>query len=523
MPKVEIGISWHYKRNLYISTVYLCIMQRIALIQPIVKIGKTLRIQKSPTGIQFVGAQLKKHGHKVMLFHEETTNELINKILKFNPTHIGISTMTANFLEGKLVAEKIKQKLSNIPITLGGWHASGCANSYINEYESLSLEEILNKNSPFDYIIIGEGELTFCELIKRLENKESVSDIKGIGYLNNENKIVVSRGERIKDLDSLENPIWDDLNIDKYRDLRSGELDLSIHVQRGCRFNCAYCATPDLYHNGQTRQSVTKTVQYIKYLIDKFHPDVITFTDEDFLGNLTWVEELCDKLIKININTKVKFDTFASTYDIIKADERNILKKMKLAGFNSYFVGIESLNEKTLTIYNRPLNKEKPIEYYMTLIQKAIDVSNDAGLVFLADYMIGAFWENEDDVKSGFERLKTLKNIPYVYLPILTPMPGTALWKYVIDNDLLIKNKKGNVDWDKYNASSSTVKLNYDVVNLRNKLEIEFYTSKQYIQDMNSNISKDQNKLNYYKGVFNRFCKEYPESKELKTILDSLS
>jgi len=496
-------------------------MLKIALVQPIVEIGKSLRIQKSPTGIQVVGAQLKKQGYNVKLFHDVVSKKLIKDILEFAPDHLGISTMTANFLAGKDLANQIKKKNKNIIITLGGWHVSGCANSYMNNYETWSLKEILNKESPFDFIVVGEGDLIYPELIKRLKSKKSFEDLKGLGYFKN-NKIYVSKSDRVNNLDALEDPIWDNLDINKYRDLRSNELDLSIHVQRGCRFNCAYCSTPNLYSGLPKRLSVERTIKYIKYLVKKYSPDVITFTDEDFFSNLPWIEKLCDLLIKEKINNKVVFDTFGSIHDIIKASKIGLLKKMKLAGFNSYFVGIESLNKKTLTIYNRPLNREKPIKEYLDLVQEAINVSLDAGLVFLADYMVGAFWENEKDVCLGFKRLTKLKNIPYVYLPILTPMPGTLLWKYVVDNNLLLKTKN-KLDWNNYNASSSSVKLNYDVVKLRNTLEQEFYTSKQYLKEMKINIKENKNKHNYYSGLFSKLEKDYPKNKKIKIVLKELN
>ena len=493
---------------------------KIALIQPIVKIGKTLRIQKSPAGIQYIGAQLKKAGYKVKLFHEIINRAVIKTVLEFNPDQIGISTMTANFLAGKELASQIKKQNKKVIITLGGWHATGSANSYLNNYEDITIKEILYKKSPFDFIVVGEGELVYSELIEKLRNNKPISDIVGLGYIE-QNKIILSRANRILDLDSLEDPIWDGLDINKYRDLRSGELDLSLHIQRGCRFNCAYCSTPNMYQGKQTRLSAKRAAKQIKYLVDNFSPNVITFTDEDFFGNLPWIDGLCNEIIKLKLNKKIKFDTFGSINDIIRASESGLLKKMKTAGFNSYFVGIESLNKKTLLNYNRPIKKERPIKEYLKTIQKAIDLSNDAGLIFLPDYMVGAFWESEKEVISGFNKLKKLKNIPYVYLPILTPMPGTKLWNFVFEKDLIItKNEK--IDWNKYNASSQTVKLGYDVVNLRNKLEIEFYTSKQYLTEMNTKIKTEKNQKSYYLGLFNKLSKDHSKSAKIKNTLQKI-
>ena len=300
----------------------------VILFQPIVDIGKSLRIQKSPTGIQAVAAYLKSKNYNVKMIHDIVNDATISKVIKSNPTHIGVSAMTANFHKAKEFAYLIKKHLPDAIITLGGWHVSGCAKSFSENYEKETMIEILNKESPFDYIIIGEGEISYFELVNRLDKNLPVNDIPGIGYLSDE-KIIINPSERIEDLDSLPIPIWDGLDINKYKDLRTGFMDLSIHVQRGCRFNCSYCATPNLCPGEPRRLSVKKTIEYLKYIVENFKPTIITFTDEDFLSNLEWLEELCDKIISSGLNKITKYDTFASLYDIIVADQKGLLKKMK--------------------------------------------------------------------------------------------------------------------------------------------------------------------------------------------------
>lgn len=491
---------------------------RIALIQPIVGIGKALRIQKSPTGMQSIAAQLERAGHNVRMFHEEVKEPLLKEIREFNPDFAGISTMTANFLAGKELSRKIKEINPGITVVLGGWHASGCAVSYLNSHETFTLEEILNSNSCFDFIFVGEGELVILELIERVEQGKTLEDLKGIGYLDGE-KIMVSRGERITDLDKLEFPSWNNLNIDKYRDLRTGELDLSVHAQRGCRFKCAYCATPDLYPGKPERFSPKGVVDYIQQLVERFNPSVITFTDEDFMAEMSWLEQLCDELIERKLNQKVKFDSFASTNDIIRASESGVLDKMKKANFGSYFVGIESLNTETIQKYERPCKKGIKIEEYMEETQKAIDLSNKAGLKFLGDYMIGAFWETEEQVREGFSRLTKLSGMPYVYLPILSPMPGTKLWKMAVDNDAIIKQKDGSIDWGRYDCSHQVTKTSYNAEELRDELEQEFYTSPQYQKDMTEAIKRNpDSREGFYLPFIKKLSIDHPKNEKLKEM-----
>jgi radical SAM superfamily enzyme YgiQ (UPF0313 family) len=157
----------------------------------------------------------------------------------------------------------------------------------------------------------------------------------------------------------------------------------------------------------------------------------------------------------------------------------------------------------------------------MDKIQEAINYSRESGLIFFADYMIGAPWETKKEIEKGFNRLLKLTNIPYVYLPVFTPMPGTPLWKYVIKENKLIK-KNNKIDWSKYNCSLKTIKLNYNTKTLREKLEQKFYTTKKYKQNVIEDIKKDQKYKQLYYPIIKKMSLDYPKNKILKTFKEEI-
>ena len=314
--------------------------KRIALIQPRIETGKSLGIKKSPESIQSLAGQLEKD-HEVKMFHSESGDELNNQLEEFKPEIVGISTMTPNFPEGKIIAQEIKQTRKDVLIVLGGWHASGAIQAYKKGQEAETYNEIVDKDSPFDYVVVGEGDLIFPELIRRFETGETIDELEGIG---------LNTAKRIKNLDILSNPSWKGLDIDEYRDQRTGSLDLSVHFNRACRFKCGFCSTSTVYGRGVTTFSPERALEYIKEVTEK-GPDVITFTDEDFFGKLSWVKALVDLLEQEDIKG-VEFDTFASINDILRVDYE-LLSRMKKVGFNSFTVGIESLNPSVLRDYNK--------------------------------------------------------------------------------------------------------------------------------------------------------------------------
>jgi radical SAM superfamily enzyme YgiQ (UPF0313 family) len=445
-----------------------------------------------------------------------------------------------NFPLSQEFAREVKRHNGKIPITLGGWHASGCAESYNKGYEKWSLKEILNPESPFNFIVWGEGDLVYPELIAILESTKSenrfvtLEKTKGIGYLLPNGKIKLSRADRIINLDSLPDPDWEGLEISVYKDQRTGELDLSAHSQRGCRFRCTYCETPVVYLGKPARFSVERAISHVKYLIDKFGPNTITFTDEDFLADLIYIEELCEGIRKKDLQKRVKFDTFASVNDISRADGRGTLRVMKNANYSSYFVGIESLNPKTLKVYNRQCPHERGkvnLNKYMEQIQKAIDISNQNGLIFMGDYMIGGITTDQDgryrieteyEIREGFERYKQLRGMPYTYMPIFMPLVGTPIWKIAVDHDLVLR-ENGRIPWEKYDASQQVTKADCDLTHLRDKLEQDLFTSKGYLKDIKMLVSTHPNLLGYYEGLYKKLSKDYHDNSEFPRIFERIS
>lgn len=508
--------------------------KRIALVQPYIPAGKSLGIEKAPESIQALAGQLEREGHSVQMFHEQAGEELDHKLAEFDPDYVGISTMTANFPEGKKVAKAVKGRNPQTPVILGGWHASGVVQAYLRGQESETIEEILNSDSPIDFLVAGEGDLVLPEIVRRLSSGEDARQLNGVGYLS-DGEINVTVADRVKNLDDLTDPSWTGLPVDKYRDKRTGSLDLSVHFNRACRFACGFCSTATVYGKGVRTFGAERAVDYVESLLEEFSPEVITFTDEDFFANPRWVAEVVRLFGERDLHGKygVEFDTFASINDIHRLEqrgEREFLERMKQAGFNSFTVGVESLNPQVLRKYNKELMilptmtreqkdayKQGPPEeqdrmlvgHYLACTQRAINFAHQHGILVVGDYIFGNLGETEEQVREGFEMFSGLQNLHVAYLPIFTPFPGTGLWKEAYDSGRLARTPEGNIDWARFDASAGALDLGYDIEGLRNQFELEFYTSERFRRDMHDEIKRTPEKvgmfkarLNYLNGLF---------------------
>lgn len=524
------------------------VVKRIALIQPLFPRGKSLGIQKAPESIMVLAGLLEKLGYCVCMFHEAVGAKLQEEIEFFSPDFVGISTMTPNFPEGRRIAMELKLWRPKLPIALGGWHASGCVHAYLSGQENESIRELLNPCSPFDYVVAGEGEEALPYLLRCLVNDSPIQPGNGISFFN-DGQMWVNPSVRVKNLEQLPWPSWSGLNVGSYRDQRSGALDLSVHFNRSCRFKCGFCSTPVVYGQGVRTIPAREAVEYIEYLVERFRPQVITFTDEDFFAQPRWVDELVGLLKNRNFASKygVSFDTFASVNDLHRYREQNhagFLDRMTAAGFRSFTIGIESFNPEVLIRYNKEqmilpmMSREERrayaglelrqkrvmlVKHYHQRVQEAINFACEHDLLVVGDYMIGNLGESVADVRMGFKMFKRLHNLVVAYIPVFTPFPGTSVWAEAYSSGCLPRLNDGGINWGCFDASSGVIDQGYDVAAIRNEMEIQFYTSDRYWEDMNKMLHLKPESRAMFEGRFNYLDREFPGDPRIQQMILLLS
>ncbi len=402
-----------------------------------------------PLGLEYIGAVLQEEGYNVNLLQQKNklADKFLQEILDTKPDLVGFSTMTYNFPLSKSLANVIKETDSNIYTVFGGVHIS----SHLKSIDDKAI----------DFGIIGEGEHTFRDLVKALDNGQNPKKVKGIAYWDNGVKFTGPK-ERIENLDELPFPLRTRENLETatinsimYPSRSEQKAVASIAYSRGCPYGCSYCASKNIWGKTVKWRSAKDVVKEIKELQKKFGTNTLFFTDLTFNVNPKKVYEICDELKhqKIDINWYAMLRI--ADPDGRPLADKKFLKAMKDSGCSKVSYGIETVIPEIQKDYNKPLSLEG--------IREILEVGDSIGLINKGYFIIG---DPRIESKETVEKTKKIiSGLPLddIRISFLTPFPGTDLYEQYKS-----ENRITTDDFARY--SSDELILRLDKIN-KNDLE----------------------------------------------------
>ena len=385
--------------------------------------------------ISSIAGNIKPH-HDVALadlvLKRKTLLASVKNILEsYRPDVIGLSAMTFQFDTARRLADYIKDLYPNTQIAVGGYHATLM-------YEEIASSE---EGKSFDFIVRGEGEKTFDELLDAIEGKRTLADVPGLSYRHN-GGFSHNEPRPLDNLDTLQLPrrnarVWQGYFF-------SGKgLDM-IETSRGCTMTCNFCSMNRMYGRTFRTYSFERIMQDLANA-KKYGAKYIAFADDNITLNVKRLEALCDAIVAAGHND-LRYIVQASTSGI--ASSPVLAEKMARAGIQIVFLGIENISERNLQIMNKGnvLDKTK----------KAIEYLHNNNILIVGGMILGHAEDKEEDIARNFEFFDKA-NIDFYGEQIITPYPKTGM------RDILIKEGlvTNSTDFKKYNGFWANVKTKY--------------------------------------------------------------
>lgn len=220
-------------------------------------------------------------------------------------------------------------------------------------YATIAVEHILNNCPSIDYLMVGDGDESFPQLIDCVKNNKDIKGVVNIFYRNENGKIICNEVKCV-DLNTLKHPkrLYTDF-------IENKGYSYSISSARGCGYaNCAFCYLKEYQKIGNQPRFRFKSPLYIadeiEELVKKYDIDKLSFCDEDFFGDKLGVERAIE-LFKILIDRNIKIDLHvnARASTIIWLAKNNYLDLCSKAGVKYMYVGLESYNDNSLKLFDK--------------------------------------------------------------------------------------------------------------------------------------------------------------------------
>ncbi len=394
-------------------------------------------------GIASIGANIEP-GHNVYLIDLIRKRRRVRKYLstilpKINPEIVGLSAMTWQFDTCLKIVRLIKKLLPRTRIAVGGYHAT------------LMYKEICASNlgNGIDFIVRGEGELTFRRLVQAVAGKDRFGDIPSLSFRTDSGFVHNPMGELL-DLSQVKPPIRDKRRLTWGYHIMNRSVEV-METSRGCTRSCNFCSIRHMYGRSFRPYPTERILNDIDSIYHTNKCRWIFISDDNFVLAPKRVIELCQGIIARRYQG-LHFVVQADCVTMAKNEE--MVRSMAEAGFKSIFLGIENVSKKNLEAAQKG--------DIVDASRQAIRICHKYGIMVVGGMIFGFPEDGEQEIIDNYKFLIAAE-VDTPYCQILTPYPKTGIRQQLLDAGLVTNSD----DFTRYNgmwANVRTHKLDSDTL-----------------------------------------------------------
>ena len=355
----------------------------------------------------------------------QTVTELMQK---FDPQVLGLSVMTFQRRTAGRIIELARSLKPNLKVAVGGYDPSLAPAAYAE--------------MGVDYIVRGEGEITFRDLLRALENGGSVEQIPGLSYRSG--KQWVHNSDRpVHGIENGEVRLPNrGARVLKGYTLLGRQVDV-IETSRGCTYDCSFCSIIEMRGRNFHTYTFDRVLADIRDARDH-GARTLFLVDDNITLNVRRFEALCRAIIDAGLN---HLDYFVQAMtSAIATHGETLAPLMRQAGFRYVFLGIENILEGDLAFLRAAAKNTDRANGHNNgnATVKAIDYLHQNKMLVVGGLIVGNPDDTSESIEANLEFARQYVDWPYIQHP--TPYPRTPMTKDFVDKGLIINQRLEEYD-----------------------------------------------------------------------------
>lgn len=364
-------------------------------------------------GVVLLGTIVRELGYDVTVMVEE--KRPFDRDAIFSADLVGISSITATAKNAYELAGEVMAR--GIPVVMGGPHPTHRTDEALQNC---------------DFVVRGEGEEALPALIKALERGEGYDQIAGLSYHDGDETRHVPEAPLVRDLDRWPDPDFNLVKGFSGSSIFTGKRIVPIQTSRGCPHDCSFCTvTATFGHRMRYRSPERVVAEMAKYDMKRTH---FFIYDDNFAANRRRTREMLEAFETLpnggpQWSTQVRADV---------ATDTELLDTMAARGCGAFYIGLESVNQETLSTTNKRQSFSDVSEHLRRIHSRGIAVHG----MFVFGFDTDGPGTMERTVR--FAQQTGLFSVQFM---VLTPLPGSRLAQELEDDGRVLTQ-----DWSLYDA-----------------------------------------------------------------------
>lgn len=341
---------------------------------------------------------------------------------------VGISCLFSVYWPVTLrLASRIREKFPEALLVLGGEHGT-------------AVPEYVLHDSPFDVVVLGEGEETFLAVIRAHLEGRDLGDVPGIAFRRNREIVRKGLSPRKRNVDEFPIPDWESFPIRNYIDrhqINGANLGRSMPLlaTRGCPYQCTFCSSPNMWTTRWIARSPALVADEMEVYMKRYDVTNFDFQDLTAIVKRLWIIDFCQEILRRGLKATWQLPSGTRS----EAFDEEVARLLYASGCRLLSFAPESGSELILKAVKKRVNLKKMLVSMRTAVKQRLKLS--------CLLVIGFPQDTKETVR---ETLKLVRKMAWIGVHDISvtkfvPYPGSELFlqlqregKIRLDNEFFI-------------------------------------------------------------------------------------